>query len=152
MMQSTSCERCRDLRQLPRHRRTRHDMTTIDVFHCVTGGHSDLGADDFRVGDIAVKIASIDLCAEVTGDDGEWPESAATDPDHVHPEAIERRKWIHRGNEHVVAQRHGGSIPHQPCSIDRSPVPEHRRSPRRASQPAAQHPAPHLVYGVQSSG
>ena len=152
MMQSTSCERCRDLRQVAWHRRTRHDMTTIDVFLCMTGGNSDLGADEFRVGDIAVKIASIDLCAEVTGDDGEWPESAATDPDHVHPEAIERREWIHRGNEHVVAQRHGGSIPHQPRFIGWCSVSTRCIASDMESNPAAPRLRPHLVYGVQSLG
>ena len=66
MMQSTSCECRRDLRQLSRHRRTRHDMTTTDVFHSVTSAHSDPRSDELGVGDIAVEIASIDLRAEVS--------------------------------------------------------------------------------------
>ncbi len=114
MMQSTSCECRRDLRQLSRHRRTRHDMTTTDVFHSVTSAHSDPRSDELGVGDIAVEIASIDLRAEVAGNDGERPESTATDPDHMQLEAIKWREWIHRGNEHVIAQRHGWSIAHQP--------------------------------------
>ncbi len=97
-------------------------MTTIDVFQCVTSGHSDPCGNELGVGDIAVEIASIDMRAEVAGNDGEWPESTATDPDHVQLDAIKWREWIHRGNEHVVAQRHGWSIAHQPrfigwCSV-----------------------------------
>jgi hypothetical protein len=89
-------------------------MTTTDVFHSVTSAHSDPCGNEFGVGDITVEIASIDMRSEVAGNDGEWPESTATDPDHVQLDAIEWREWIHRGNEHVVAQRHGGSIPHLP--------------------------------------
>lgn len=87
-------------------------MATIGMVDRMALGDEDPCIDQFGMSDIAVEIATVNLRAELLGDNPQWTDSPTADPDHVERETLERWEWVRRWDEHVISQWHGLSLPH----------------------------------------
>jgi hypothetical protein len=101
-----------DLRKFARNRGTGDDMAPVGVVRRMTSSDGDPHLDQFGMSDVAVEIATIDLCAEMPGHDRQWTDPPTADPHHVERETVECRERVRRRDEHVISQWHLTILPY----------------------------------------